>query len=145
MFSINYSSGTDRDTKKTRPLLLTPFSDENNYLCVGGRLKHANIPTNSKNQIILSKDHYLSRLSIKESHEQNVHVGRKHTLALLRKHFLIAASGGLIKKAWSECLLPWTICKTEHSLYGKPTKRKTLWQCKTFLFNRHWTFWSDKS
>ena len=104
-------------------------------LCVGGRLKQANIPTNSKNQIILPKDHYLSRLLIKEIHKQNAHVGREHTLSLLRKHFWIVACRGLIKKV-SDYLLPSTICKTERSLYGKPTKRKTFWQCKNFFLQQ---------
>ena len=68
-------------------LSFTLCLDENNYLCVGGRLKHANIPTvKSKNQIILTKYHYLSHFLIKEIHEQNAHVGRDHTLSLLRKH-----------------------------------------------------------
>ena len=70
---------------------------------VGGRLKHVNVPTNSKNQIILSKDHYLSRLLIKEIHKQNAHVGKKHTLSLLRKHFWIAAVEDVPKRYY------WTV------------------------------------
>ena len=88
--------------KNSTILSLTPFLDQNNYLCVGGRLKHANIPTTSKNQIILSKHHYLSRLLIKKSHEQNAHEGREYTLSLLRTHFWIVACLGLIKKVLSD-------------------------------------------
>ena len=73
--------------KNSTILSFTSFLDKNNYLYVGGRLKHANIPTNSKNQIILSKDLCLFRLLIKGIHEQNAHVGREHTLSFLRKHF----------------------------------------------------------
>ena len=90
--------------KNSTILSLTPFFDKNNCLCVGGRLKHADIPTNSKNQIILSKDHYLFCLPIKEIHEQNAHAGSKHTLSLLRKHFWIVACRGLIKKVLSNCI-----------------------------------------
>ena len=53
---------------------------------------------------ILSKDHYLSRLLIKEINEQNAHVGREHALSLLRKHFWIVACRVLIKKVLSNCL-----------------------------------------
>ena len=90
--------------KNSTKLSLTPFLDKNNYLCVGGHLKHANMPTNSKSQTILSKDHYLSCLLIKEIHKQNAHLGREHTLSLLRKHFWIVACSGLIKKVLSDCM-----------------------------------------
>ena len=107
IFSLSSKQTVD---KNSTILSLTPFLDKSNYLCVGGRLKHANIPTNSKNQIILSKDHYLSRLLIKEIHEQNAHVGREHTLSLLRKHFWIVACRGLIKRCYR------TVCITVDNL-----------------------------
>ena len=72
-------SSKQKVDKNSTILLLTPFLDENSYLCVGGNLKHANIQTNSKNQKMLSKGHYLSRLlikEIKEIHEQNAYLGR---------------------------------------------------------------------
>ena len=72
-------------------------------LCIRGRLKHANIPTN-KNQIILSKYYYLSHLLIKEIHEQNAQLGIEHTFSLLRKHFWIVACRGLIKNILSDCI-----------------------------------------
>ena len=78
--------------------MLTTFLEESNCLCVGGRLKHADIPTNSKNQIILSKGHYLYRLLIRKI----AHVGREHTL--LRKHFWVVACKGLIKKVLSDSI-----------------------------------------
>ena len=70
-------------------LSLAPLFYENNYLCVDRCLKHAYIPTNSKNQIILfSKDHYLPCLITKEIHVQNAHVvGREHAL-IIAKTFL---------------------------------------------------------
>ena len=80
IFSISSKQTID---KNSTILSLTPFLDENNYLCFGGRLKQANISTNSKNHIILSKDHYLSHLLIKEIHKQYAHVGRGHILSLL--------------------------------------------------------------
>ena len=80
-------SGKQTVDRNSIILLLTSFLDESNYICVDGRLKHVNIRTNCKNQIMLSKDHYLSRYFIKEIHKQNAHIGREHTLALLRKHF----------------------------------------------------------
>ena len=77
IFSLSSKQIVD---KNSTMLSLTLFLDKNNYLCVGGRLKQADIPTNIKNQIILSKYHYLYRLFMKEIHEQNAHFGREHTL-----------------------------------------------------------------
>ena len=104
MKEIFWLSSKQTVDKNSTILSLTPFLDENHYFCVGGCLKHANIPTNSKNQIILPKDHYLSRFFYKKTHEQNVHVGREHTRSLLRKHFWIAAWRGLIKNILSDCI-----------------------------------------
>ena len=84
IFSFSSKQTVD---KNSTILSLTSFLDESNFICVGGRLKHVNIPTNSKNQIMLSKDHYLSLYFIKEIRKQNAHIGREHTLALLQKHF----------------------------------------------------------
>lgn len=55
--------------KNSTILSLTPFSGKSNYLCVGGRLKHADIPTNSRKQVPLSRDHFLCRLFTKEIYE----------------------------------------------------------------------------
>ena len=101
IFSLLSKQGVD---KSSTILSLTPFLDENNYLCVGRLLKHANILTNSKNQIVVSKEHYLFGLFIKEIHEQNAHIGRKHTLSPLRKHFWLVACRGIIKKVLSDCI-----------------------------------------
>ena len=51
---------------------------------LGGRIRHADVPKNAKHQIILAKDHPLSFLVIQNIHEENFHVEREHTLALLR-------------------------------------------------------------
>ena len=76
IFSLSSKQIVD---KNSTMISLTLFLDKNNYLCVGGRLKQTDIPTNIKNQIILSKYHYLYRLFMKEIHEQNAHFGREHT------------------------------------------------------------------
>ena len=95
--TLTISSNKSVDnTSKILPL--TPFLDHRKYLCVSGRLKHANILVNSKNQIILSKSNYLPYLLIKEIHERNAYVGREHTLSLLRTDFWIVACRALIRK-----------------------------------------------
>ena len=51
---------------------------------VGGRLTKAPIPYEAKHQALLSPGHPLSRLLVQDIHERHFHVGREHTLALVR-------------------------------------------------------------
>ena len=55
--------------KNSTILSLTPFSGKSNYPCVGGCLKHADISTNSRKQVPLSRDRFLCRLFTKEIYE----------------------------------------------------------------------------
>ena len=58
---------------------------------VGGRICHTDVPENVKHQVILVKDHPLSLLVIQNIHEEKFHVGREHTVPLLRQHYWIPA------------------------------------------------------
>ena len=71
---------------------------------MGGRIRHADVPENTKHQVILAKDHPLSLLVIQNIHGENFHVGREHTLALLRQHYWIPACRGLIRRILHNCL-----------------------------------------
>lgn len=51
---------------------------------VGGRLTKAPIPFEAKHQALLSPVHPQSRLLVQDIHERHFHVGREHTLALVR-------------------------------------------------------------
>lgn len=85
-------------------LSLSPFINKDSIICVGGRLKHANIPFESKHQIIISKDHPLSSLLITDLHTKNAHVGRDHTLSLLREKYWVPNCRGLIRRILKICL-----------------------------------------
>ena len=71
---------------------------------VGGRISHTDVPENAKHQVILAKDHPLSLLVIQNIHKENFHVGREHTVALLRQHYWIPACRGLIRRILHNCL-----------------------------------------
>ena len=47
---------------------LSPLINSARLLCVGGRLKAANIPPNSKHQILISKNHPIAKLLITHIH-----------------------------------------------------------------------------
>ena len=73
-------------------------------LCGGGRLKFANVPHTSKNQMIVSKSHYLAHLIIIDIHQRNLHTGREQTLCLIRNVYWISSCCGLIRTVLKECL-----------------------------------------
>ena len=103
-----------------RPVIL------NKLLCVGGRLKNANIPTKSTHQIILSAKHHASKLILSDIHRENFHTGREHTLSLSRQKYWIIRGKNLSRQIIKECF----ICKKQNAkpqpcLMGRLTKRET--------------------
>ena len=54
--------------KNSKILSFSPYLTDEKILCVGGRINAGNIPITSKNQMIVSKMHYLSNLKIMDIH-----------------------------------------------------------------------------
>ena len=73
---------------QSKLLQLNPILDKS-LIKVGGRLKHANIPNQSKHQIILSAKHHVTSLIIQHYHETSHHFGRDQTLPLIRPSYWI--------------------------------------------------------
>ena len=71
---------------------------------VGGRLNKAPIPFEAKHQVLLSPAHPLSRSVVQDIHQRHFHVGREHTLALVRQQFWILRGKSFIRKIINECL-----------------------------------------
>ena len=90
--------------KSSKLLSLSPFMNNERVLCVGGHLKLANIPCTSKNQMIVSKSHYLAHLIITDIHHCNLHTGREQTLSLICNVYWIPLCSGLIRTVLRECL-----------------------------------------
>ena len=81
---------------------------------VGGRLTKALIPYEAEHQALLSPGHPLSKLVAQDIHERHFHVGREHTLALVRQQFWILRGKSFVRRIINECLL----CKRRRA---KPT------------------------
>ena len=81
---------------------LTPFI-HNDIIRVGGRLRRADIPLDSKHPIILPKRHHLTDLIIMHDHKTNGHVGRDHVLSNLRQKYWIVHGKSTIKAVLSKC------------------------------------------
>ena len=72
-------------------------------LRVGGPLKYAPLPFDTKHPIILTNDHFVTRLIVKNYHETNDHVGALHTLSSLPERFWFIRGHSAVKKFIHEC------------------------------------------
>ncbi|GFS87220.1 integrase catalytic domain-containing protein [Trichonephila clavipes] len=54
-------------------LTLSPFLDERKILCVGGRLRHSNLPAQQKHPILIPNNHSICDLIIKHYHVLYLH------------------------------------------------------------------------
>ena len=75
---------------------LNPIISEN-VLKVNGRLKHSNLPAELQHPIILPSDHHITQIIIRDIHENSLHSGRYHTLAISREHYWIIYANSVIK------------------------------------------------
>ncbi|GFV12101.1 integrase catalytic domain-containing protein [Trichonephila clavipes] len=57
-------------------LTLSPFLDERKILCVGGRLRHSNLPAQQKHPILIPNNHSICDLIIKHYHVLYLHTGK---------------------------------------------------------------------
>ena len=79
--------------------------DSSGALRVGGWLKDALIPTASKHQHILPKDHHVTQLIVHHEHRSNGHCGTEHVLANLRQTYWIVSGRSAIKAVIRRCRL----------------------------------------
>ena len=89
---------------KNRKLIQLQSVLKNDLICVGGRLKHAQIPAGSKHQVIIPSDHHLTYLLLLYIHQNNHHCGREQLLALSRERYWIVNEKHLARKVIYNCL-----------------------------------------
>ncbi|GFQ83594.1 integrase catalytic domain-containing protein [Trichonephila clavata] len=70
-------------------LTLSPFLDERKILCVGGRLRHSNLPAEQKDPMLIPNNHLICDLIIKHYHFSYLHTSAEATLANIRTKFWI--------------------------------------------------------
>lgn len=97
------------ETNKPVPLnsslhRLSPIM-QNNLICLGGRLKNANLDIGEKNPIILPKDSHISLLFVRHHHAQVRHQGRHLTEGAVRAAGLWLMGGKrLINSVLHKCV-----------------------------------------
>ena len=96
---------------------LNPIMDEDGILRCDGRLQHAQyIPWETKYPIILPRDHQITQLIVKNSHERNKHSGTNQVLADLSTRYWILAAREAIRNYEHNCV----VCKRNKSRPVQP-------------------------
>jgi transposase InsO family protein len=102
--------------KSSNILSLSPILDESSILRVGGRMKDADIPFDSKHPCILPYNHEISKMIIGDCHEQ-AHLGVEWTLSIVRQKYWIVKARSMIKVIGKKCV----VCQR---LFKKPNVQK---------------------
>ncbi|XP_035222191.1 uncharacterized protein LOC118195067 [Stegodyphus dumicola] len=97
---------TSRELKgvSSRVIQLTPFLDEEGVIRVGGRLKNANIPENSKHPILLPKEGHVTNLIVTHYHVNYLHASQELLISTLRMQFWILAVRSVVRKIIHRCI-----------------------------------------
>ncbi|XP_022098200.1 uncharacterized protein LOC110983327 [Acanthaster planci] len=84
--------------------MLSPFTDEQGILRVGGRLKESIMTYNRKHPALLPHDHQFSHLTMRNIHESG-HNGVATTVAKTRENYWILKAHSLAKTVKYRCAL----------------------------------------
>ena len=87
-----------------RKILLLPPFIRNEFLHVGGRLKHSFLPRESKHPIILPKYHHVIKLILELIHKSNHHWTRDHLVSLKREKYCIVSCKSVCREVVRACL-----------------------------------------
>ena len=94
---IESSSGGRQINNSSKFVSISPVLIEGT-LRVGGRIRHAPIPFDATNPMLLPKDHPISTLIVRYYQETLRHAGREHVLSALRQRFGIFQARSLVRQ-----------------------------------------------
>ena len=98
--------------KSSRLLKLDPYYDKTDQVIgVGGRLQFADIPEETKHQIILPHDHTEVARLILDVHKQILHAGPETVLSTLRQRIWITQGRREVKRIVRKCVS----CQKQHT------------------------------
>ncbi|XP_046341271.2 uncharacterized protein LOC124122193 [Haliotis rufescens] len=83
---------------------LEPMFSPMGVLCVGGRLRAAPVPVESKHNMILPRDSHVTTLIVRHYHEVCGHSGKEYVLSLIRQRFWIPKGRKLVSKLLNSCV-----------------------------------------
>jgi len=85
-------------------IALNPCLNAKGLICVGGRLRHANISQEAKHPIILPSKHFVTRLLLRNEHVRMHHCGPEQLLASIRQNYWILSGRREARKITRSCL-----------------------------------------
>ncbi|XP_071578771.1 uncharacterized protein [Temnothorax nylanderi] len=105
-FANEYDSlANHRDINKASNLLcLSPFMDEDRLIRAGGRLKNSALVFDARHQIVLPRNHELSKRIIELEHVRNMHSGLQATMAAVRQRFWPLLLRSATRKMIAKCV-----------------------------------------
>lgn len=80
-----------------------PFLDEDELLCVGGRLQHSDLSYREKHPWILPSKHEYTEMVVQNQHEQMCHAGVLDILVQTRERYWILKARQIVRKVVSRC------------------------------------------
>ncbi|CAB4004829.1 Hypothetical predicted protein, partial [Paramuricea clavata] len=80
------------------------YSNDSKLLRCKGRISKTDIPTETKNPIILPNYHHLTSIISRECHERVLHNGVQDTLCCLRERFWIVKGRQTVKRVIGKCV-----------------------------------------
>ena len=92
---------------------LDPFL-ENGILRVGGRLRRADLPHETKHPVILPPKSHVTTLLIRHAHKRLGHAGRGHVISSLREKYWIIKVNTAVRHVISKCVF----CRRNYSSPG---------------------------
>ena len=81
------------------------FLDPDGIWRCGGRLVNSELPYSTKHPILLSKDHPLTTLIVRQAHEKLQHDGVKETLTEVRSKYWIVKGRSMVKSIIHRCVV----------------------------------------
>ena len=90
---------------------LDPEISHDGILKVGGRLGNADISEDAKHPWILPKDHHVTGLIIRHTHQMCNHQGKNHIMSELQQKFWIIQGGAAVRNILKKCV----VCRKHHT------------------------------
>ncbi|KRZ66613.1 hypothetical protein T10_7670 [Trichinella papuae] len=81
-----------------------PYVDDKGVLRVGGRLRRANLPSETKHPMLLPHGDDVVRMIIRHVHQRQLHAGVNQTLAASRQRYWITRGRSAVKNVIRQCV-----------------------------------------